>query len=57
MATRTYRNITDNELWVQHLDRSVKPDEVIEVEHDPDLVWPDTTWAPVPKKSTTKSGE
>lgn len=58
MATRTYRNLTDDELWVPSVQRLVKPDEVIEVEDDKNVVWPESVWGLVGKaKSTTKSGE
>lgn len=62
MATRTYRNITDDELFVQHLGVSVKPDGLVEVPLDEDekaREWPDTVWERVStaKKSTTKDEE
>lgn len=48
-----YRNISDGELYLPHVDRSVKPDEVVEVPDD-DMVWPETLWAPVPKSKSNK---
>lgn len=54
----TYRNITDDTLFVAHLGVSVAPDEVIEVPADKARDWPESTWAPVvSKKSTTKGQE
>lgn len=52
-----YRNISTDELWVEHLQQAVKPDEVIDVPADDYREWPDTVWAPVAKKTPSKDKE
>ena len=47
-----YRNVSNDELWVPALGQSVKPDEVVEVSDDDDLVWPETTWSLVGKSKS-----
>lgn len=47
-----YRNLTTDVLWVEHLQRAVKPDELIDVPDDDDRAWPEANWALVSKKTT-----